>query len=270
MNVTVNPTATGDGDARRINLRPNVTAKNPGLFNFNPNSLNWRAAYWWTICAWLIFSFTQSMIGMWVAGAILGLPLPIRLILGVGVSAAEGILVAWCMCPSRGLVTKQQENYLKKGSYLIVFFQVVEIVSTYAQQITGDRSLLILMIAAAALMAATALITAHLVIDKEEARIVNLEAADVRIETAVNGAKLKKMRSRQFLDNQRSLIQVENRVRDQEKGRVLKALASRENQQAIDGIGSARARVVIEAYKRRIASYSTKILGAPKPASPGK
>lgn len=251
--------------APRINGRGQGTRHSPGV-SLSTKKMDWRAAYWYTVAAWLLFSFTQSMVGAFQAGAILGLHGVVRFMIGIGVSAAEGILVAWCMCPSRGLVTKKQESILRKGSYLVVFLQLCEIMCTYGQKIYPEEKLLLLgMIGFAASMALSAIVTAHLVIHHEEDRIVNMEDADSRIETRIADARITTMEARHRLESKKSLIDVEGEVLKREKMRTLNALNTKESKDGIQQIGEGRAAAVIAAYKERVNNYSIQLLNEAGP-----
>lgn len=199
-----------------------------------------------------------------MSGAMLGMNAGVIAVLIIGVTGSEGVMMAWAFCPQRGLVNKRQIKIMEKGIICILTLQTMEVFLVFAAQLyPEDRSLFVAMGVVSALMGIVSVMTAKMVITEEEGRVIEIENSDVRIETNKSRATIKKMIARQELDNKRSIIQVENRVRDQEKRQVIEAIQTRENQAAIRNIGVARAAAVIAAYQSRIESYSDEIIGKP-------
>lgn len=271
------PTTTRNGHAngnayrpgQRINLGATSSApvkpKAPPTFNirgikfklFSP-----RVFYWWPIVALCLFTFVISVKAAGMAAQMLQLGTILTLIIRVGVTGAEGIVLAWAFCPQLGLVNKRQIKAMQWGIGIIITLQVFEVGLVYsATMYPEDHSLFVAMGVVAALIVITGAVTAKVVVTDEEQRVTQIEAADVRIETSKNEARLAKMRSRQHLDNQRSIIDVENVVRNQEKARVLAAIQTPENQRMIQHIGQSRAQAVIVAYNQIVRAYAEKELG---------
>ena len=262
----------------RHNVPPIVThstksakSKNGADLKFRIPKLNpkrkWlRVTYWWTIIAFLSWSFSQSIGGALAVTGALGFDLILRVLAAVGVTGSEGILLAWAYCPKYGIFNEEQERIAKLWAYRIVALQLTEVGFFYAYKGTGEIVLLYVAGVFAGFMVVAGLIAAHYLIDQEEEKVINTKNSTIRIEVAKANAELSGLRERQKLENKRAIIAVENRTRDMEKRTALNALSEPHALKAIDDIGRTRAMVVIKAYERGVASYAGDMLGLDEPA----
>ena len=271
--------SSSNGYASFSKLIPGSKVSNTSVRKSNARSVNksalidggkfdWRLAFWWVAGGWILFTYTQSVIGVWIIGAAFGLGTAAKLFLAVSVSAGEGIVVAWLTCPQRSLVSKRQERYLRIGSYLVTTWQIIEIGFLYAYQLgAGDVFLWVAGMSTVAMLA-TAVLAVKFVIQHSEQRLIALEESDTRLEESVANATLKSMEARHRLQAKKSIIDIEAQVLRREKMQALNALDTKEAREGISKIGQGRAQAVIQATAQNMQNYAVKMLldGKPKNA----
>lgn len=237
------------------------TTKHPQSKNRNDKSY-WRYTFWTVAILFTVFAYVQSVNSVWTIAAMMGVPLVMRVALAVSVSAAEGIIVAWLTCPQLSLVTKRQEKQLRIGMYIITILQVIEIGFMYGYVLGGGGVMLWCAGIATVFMLVTAVIVAKNVIQHDAARVIAMEQADTRRESAVADAKIAAMKAKHELKAKQSIIDVENAVIARERGQALAMLNTKEAETEIKTIGVGRAMAVIRMTKQNMDRYAVKMLAS--------
>ena len=260
---------SGDGATTRqvklkINSRPKKRAKQRSSAFSGFTDYDWRGGVYWTIAMWILFAFLASAAGIWQVASYLGIPAEVRFALMLAVSCSEGIVISWALAPRSGTITKAQEQILRSGSMHIIALQVVEIILSYSAQLTQNETMYIAAFTATVVMLARAAYAAKECMELDEERLMSMEEADVRIEHNTNMCRIKQMRSRQILDEQRDIIQTENDARIKQSKYVKGVLEMPESEEAIEEIAIARAHAVIQKLKENSREYTARIMGKAK------